>query len=74
MCPLPTLVMLFASVLAPAVLSASSFAADPPSLAFLGMHFQNDNESLEPTSDGERARLVRTGEEFTQQLGRWLSL
>lgn len=50
------------------LLAASSFAADPPSLAFLGVHFQNDNESLEPTSDGERARLVRTGEEFTQQL------
>ena len=46
----------------------TSFAADPPSLAFLGVHFQNDNEGLEPTSYAERARLVRTGEEFTQQL------
>jgi hypothetical protein len=45
-----------------------SLAADPPSLAFLGVHFQNDNESLEPTSQGERARLLRTGDEFTQQL------
>jgi len=43
-------------------------AASPPSLAFLGTFFQNDNEHLEPTSDAERARLVRTGEEFTQQL------
>ena len=48
--------------------AAPALAADPPSLAFLGVHFQNDNESLEPTSDGERARLVRTGEDFTQRL------
>ena len=43
-------------------------AADEPSLAFLGTFFQNDNEGLEPTLDAERARLTRTGEEFTQQL------
>ena len=49
-------------------LVAPSQAADTPSLVFLGVHFQNDNESLEPTSEGERARLVRTGKEFTQQL------
>ena len=55
-------------LLALALLGVPSFAAEPPALAFLGVHFQNDNEGLEPTSDGERARLVRTGEEFTQQL------
>jgi hypothetical protein len=49
-------------------LAAPMLAAEPPSLAFLGVHFQKDNESLEPTSDAERARLVRTGQEFTQQL------
>ena len=49
-------------------LVAPPLAADPPSLAFLGVHFQNDNEGLEPTSDGERARLVGTGQDFTQQL------
>jgi Protein of unknown function (DUF2380) len=65
---LRNLLVLFAFVLALAVLSASSFAANSPSLAFLGVHFQNDNESLEPTSAGERTRLVRTGDEFTQQL------
>jgi len=43
-------------------------AAGAPSLAFLGVHFQNDNEGLEPTSDAERARLKRTGEEFTRLL------
>ena len=61
----------FACTIAVAVLSGlvpTSFAADPPSLAFLGVNFQNDNESLEPTSDAERARLVHTGEAFTQQL------
>jgi hypothetical protein len=44
-------------------------AADPPSLAFLGVHFQNDNAGLEPTSKPELARLKRTGEEFTRLLG-----
>jgi hypothetical protein len=43
-------------------------AAGAPSLAFLGVHFQNDNEGLEPTSNAERARLKRTGEEFTRLL------
>lgn len=62
---------LFACTIAVAGLSGlvpTSFAADQPSLAFLGVHFQNDNESLDPTSNAERARLVRTGEEFTRQL------
>ena len=39
-------------------------AAGAPSLAFLCVHFQG----LEPTSDAERARLERTGEEFTRLL------
>ena len=55
-------------LLALVVVGASSFAADPPSLALLDVHFRNDNESLEPTSDAERARLARIGEEFAQQL------
>jgi hypothetical protein len=53
------------AVLAPA---APARAADPPSVAFLGTFFQNDNEGLEPTTAEERARLQRTGEEFAQQL------
>jgi len=56
-------VLLVAAVLAPVK------AADPPSLAFLGAYLQNDNEGLEPTTAAERARLVRIGEEFQQQLG-----
>ena len=51
-----------------AFLAAPSLAAEPASLAFLGVNFQNDNESLEPTSQGEQARVVRTGQEFTKQL------
>lgn len=43
-------------------------AAEPPTLAYLGTFLQNDNEGLEPTTHAERARLARTGEEFTQQL------
>ena len=43
-------------------------AADAPSLAFLGIQFQNDNEDLEPTTDAEHARLKRTETEFIQQL------
>ena len=43
-------------------------AADPPSLAFLGVQFQNDNEGLEPTTEAERARLKRTETEFVEQL------
>jgi len=51
-----------------AIAAAPARAASPPTLAFLGTFFQNDNERLEPTSDAERARLVRTGAEFTRQL------
>jgi hypothetical protein len=43
-------------------------AASPPTLAVLGTFFQNDNEGLEPTTDAERARLKRTGDEFAAQL------
>jgi hypothetical protein len=45
-------------------------AAAPTSLAFLGVHFQNDNEDLEPTSDAERTRLKRAGEEFRRLLAK----
>ena len=46
----------------------TAHAAPPPSLAVLGTFFQNDNEGLEPTSDAERARLKRTGDEFAALL------
>lgn len=49
-------------------MASPMLASEPPSLAVLGVFFQNDNESLEPTSDAERARLARTEKEFLQQL------
>jgi hypothetical protein len=54
-----------------AVLAAPAMRAesdDPPTLGFLGVLFENDNASLEPTTDAERVRLERTGEEFQEQL------
>ncbi len=47
---------------------APTHATAPPTLAFLGTHFQNDNAALEPTTTSEEVRLARTGAEFTQAL------
>ena len=46
----------------------STARAQPPSIAVLGVRFQNDNEGLEPTTEAERARLARTETEFISQL------
>lgn len=43
-------------------------AGEPHQVAFLGVHFQNDNEMYEPTSDAERARLANVAEIFKDQL------
>lgn len=43
-------------------------ADEPHNTAFLGVHFQNDNEIYEPTSDGERTRIERTGQIFMNRL------
>ncbi len=43
-------------------------AADARSVAFLGVHLQNDNESYEPTSDAERARIIKLEELFSSSL------
>jgi hypothetical protein len=40
-------------------------AANTRSVALLGVHFQNDNEMYEPTSDAERVRLEKVGDAFT---------
>ena len=58
--------LVLASMLAstPALAAANA----PPTLAVLGTFFHNDNEGLEPTSEAERARLKRTGDEFAAQL------
>lgn len=40
----------------------------PISVAFLGVHFINDNQAFEPTSDAERTRLVRIEVQFKSKL------
>ena len=62
------LVGVFALLLALLAPPAPTRATAPPTLAFLGTHFQNDNAGLEPTTTSEEVRLVRTGAEFTQLL------
>ncbi|MDQ8700642.1 DUF3280 domain-containing protein [Hyphomicrobium sp. LHD-15] len=51
-----------------AMLPAHGEATEPHNTAFLGVHFQNDNEIYEPTSDGERSRIKRTGQMFMDRL------
>lgn len=63
----PTVAAALILALCAAVVPAA--AEDAPTLAYLGTFLQNDNEGLEPTTDAERARLLRTGEEMTQLLG-----
>lgn len=43
-------------------------AAEPQSIGFLGVHFQNDNVMYEPTSPAETARLKALETEFTSKL------
>lgn len=43
-------------------------AAEPHGVTFLGVHFQNDNEMYEPTSDAERSRLAKVGQIFEEKL------
>ena len=57
-----------AALLALSLSLVATHADGAPTLAYLGTFLQNDNEGLEPTTDAERARLARTGEEFTAQL------
>ncbi len=49
-------------------LFAGAVAAAPSRLAFLGVHLQNDNEGLEPTTDAERNRMAAIGRQFTSAL------
>lgn len=43
-------------------------AAEPRSIAFLGVEFMNDNEMYEPTTDAERGRMAKIEEIFKTQL------
>ncbi len=47
---------------------SSTLAAEPHSIAFLGVHFQNDNEMYEPTSDAERSRMAKVEQIFKSKL------
>ena len=50
-----------------AVATSSAMAASK-SVAFLGVHLQNDNEMYEPTSGAERTRMANTEKEFVKAL------
>src|SRR5262245_21925735 len=43
-------------------------ASDTKTVAFLGVHLQNDNAGFEPTTDAERARMVKVENMFKAQL------
>jgi hypothetical protein len=51
-----------------AVVLHAGNATEPHNTAFLGVHFQNDNEMYEPTSDAERNRIEKIGQIFTTRL------
>lgn len=50
------------------VSGASAVAAEPRSIAFLGVEFMNDNEMYEPTTEAERGRMAKIEEIFETQL------
>ena len=43
-------------------------ADEPVKVALLGLEFKNDNEGLDPTSDAERARQIKTKDVFKSLL------
>jgi hypothetical protein len=51
-----------------AVIFAGSAYAAPQRIALLGVHFQNDNEGYEPTSDAEKNRLQMISTAFEDQV------
>lgn len=51
-----------------AMLPGAGEAAETHNTAFLGVHFENDNEMYEPTSDAERSRIEKIGQIFTTKL------
>ncbi len=48
--------------------AANAVAAKAKTVALLGARLQNDNEGLEPTTDGERARLKKLEDIFKSKL------
>ena len=51
-----------------AVVFGGAAYAEPQRIALLGVHFQNDNEGYEPTTDAERSRLKAISTAFKEQL------
>lgn len=47
---------------------AAAAHAEPQRIAFLGVHFQNDNEGYEPTTAAERSRMKMISTAFEKQL------
>lgn len=62
-------VLLLAALTASPVAAAEPVpAGHPPSVAFLGVRFINDNEGLEPTTDAERNRLAMLEKQVTSRM------
>ncbi len=58
----------FASVLLGLLLMTASFASEPRSVAFMGVHFENDNAMYEPTSEAEKKRISNLELQFKKAL------
>jgi hypothetical protein len=58
----------FASVLLGLQLMTASFASGPRSVAFMGVHFENDNAMYEPTTEAERKRISNLELQFKKAL------
>lgn len=64
---LSTAALAFATAtIAPAFFDVAK--AEVSTVAFLGVHLQNDNEEFEPTTDAERARMATLATSFKEQL------
>lgn len=63
-----TVGLLLSLLVSAGTVSEQARAADARSVAFLGVHLQNDNEAYEPTSDAERARMIIVEERFKSSL------
>ena len=63
-----TVVLAVALCLSAIVIIPRSEAAEARSIAFLGVHFQNDNAGLEPTTDAERARMKKVEDLFKSDM------
>jgi hypothetical protein len=63
-----TLVLAVALCLGGIAKIGATEASEARSIAFLGVHFQNDNAGFEPTSEAERARMKKIEDLFKSDL------